>query len=197
MDEAGIYQSPRYVFSKNAIEAIRLKTFNHWPKQIKQTPKELAGAGFYYTGLNDSVVCFCCKMGAHSWEKKDDPWEQHAKYTENCSFLTLMKGQKYIDKVKAKFKLSQVSSTASSNISPPSPPASLELMTLSVNETCCERFEEKLRETRLCKMCCSNECNTVFIPCGHILSCVQCSFAVKLCPFCRQPIIDVIKAYFT
>lgn len=30
----------------------RLRTFNGWPENIKQTPEILASAGFYYDGIN-------------------------------------------------------------------------------------------------------------------------------------------------
>lgn len=195
-DEAGIHHSNTMIFSKYAIEAIRLKTFEHWPKQMVPRPKELAEAGFFYTGKGDAVICFCCKLGAKNWEKDDVPWEQHILHAvKNCSFLSLMKEKEYIDEVKAKFQSTQAQ--AAPKLSSPPSPTSIELPTVSPSETCCEKFEEKLRETRLCKMCYTNEINLVFIPCGHIFSCIQCYFAVKECPFCRQPINDVMKIYFT
>lgn len=108
-DEAGIYQyEPQpIIFTRFAIEAIRRRSYKNWSKQIEQTPQELSEAGFYYTGRDDSVVCFCCKMGFQQWEEYDVPWEQHVLHSEHCNFLTLMKGSKYIEEVKAKFQAAE------------------------------------------------------------------------------------------
>lgn len=103
-----------------------------------------------------------------------------------------MKGSKHIEEVKAKF---QAAEPATVPLQEPSPPSSSS--TEFSNEKFCEKFEEKLRDSKMCKMCCINEYNTVFIPCGHIISCIQCSFALNNCPLCRQPINEVMEVYFT
>ena len=46
----------------------RLKSFNNWPLQIKQTSQDMAQAGFIYTGSSDRVFCFECKVGLKRWE---------------------------------------------------------------------------------------------------------------------------------
>ncbi|XP_063383474.1 death-associated inhibitor of apoptosis 1-like [Cydia fagiglandana] len=44
-------------------KAARLRTFEDWPKSMKQKPEELAEAGFYYTGQSDKTMCFYCDGG--------------------------------------------------------------------------------------------------------------------------------------
>lgn len=61
-----------------AIEAKRLESYEDWPKFMKQKPKELSDAGFFYTGKSDRVKCFSCGGGLKDWEAGDEPWEQHA-----------------------------------------------------------------------------------------------------------------------
>lgn len=39
-----------------------------------------------------------------------------------------------------------------------------------------------------CKICMSEEVGVVFLPCGHLLTCVMCAPALSTCPLCRQPI---------
>lgn len=39
-----------------------------------------------------------------------------------------------------------------------------------------------------CKICMSEEVGVVFLPCGHLMSCVMCAPAISMCPLCRQPI---------
>ncbi|XP_014475723.1 PREDICTED: death-associated inhibitor of apoptosis 1-like isoform X2 [Dinoponera quadriceps] len=77
----------------------RLRTFEHWPTFLKQSPEELSLAGFYYTGEKDQVLCFHCGVGVKHWEPNDDPWEQHAMWYPNCYYLHEVKGSRYVGKV--------------------------------------------------------------------------------------------------
>ena len=38
----------------------RLCTFDTWPKQMNPKPEELTRAGFFYSGISDTVYCFHC-----------------------------------------------------------------------------------------------------------------------------------------
>ena len=68
-----------------------------WSERVNQKPLELAEAGFYYFSLmNDSVRCFCCEKIFYNWEHEDDPWELHASYSPNCSFVRDKKGDDFI-----------------------------------------------------------------------------------------------------
>ena len=40
----------RPVYQDQAVEATRLSTFRHWPRDSNQSPETLASAGFFYTG---------------------------------------------------------------------------------------------------------------------------------------------------
>ena len=68
----------------------RLKTYEHWPKQIKQSKQNLARAGFYYTGEGDKVTCFACKLSLITWEPTDDVWIEHQKWTTTCLYLKIV-----------------------------------------------------------------------------------------------------------
>lgn len=89
-------------YPEYAIEAARCRSFADWPRTMKQKPKELAEAGFFYTGIGDRVNCFSCGGGLKDWDENDDPWEQHAQWLSKCRYLNLMKGQAFIDAVIAK-----------------------------------------------------------------------------------------------
>lgn len=52
----------------------------------------------------------------------------------------------------------------------------------------------ELRELSLCKMCLDKEVAVVFLPCGHFISCSDCSYAFTLCPVCRMEIKGVVNA---
>jgi hypothetical protein len=95
-------QSPNH--PDYTLENTRLKSFYGWPKYMKQRPKKLAEAGFFYTGKGDQVKCFSCGGGLKDWEDDDIPWEQHALFYEKCAHLNLIKGDDYIKQVKHEFK---------------------------------------------------------------------------------------------
>ena len=56
--------------------------------------------------------------------------------------------------------------------------------------------EEKLRQLeglRRCKICCDNRLGVVFLPCGHLVSCVKCAKYLEKCPSCKEIIHTKIK----
>lgn len=53
----------------------------------------------------------------------------------------------------------------------------------------------QLKEQRVCKICLDKEACIVFIPCGHLVSCLQCSRVLRHCAVCRTKIQDKIRVY--
>jgi len=74
----------------------RLRTFREWPPALRQQPRDLAEAGFYYIGLSDQVKCFYCDGGLRNWQSEDEPWKEHARWFDKCVFVRLVKGDEYI-----------------------------------------------------------------------------------------------------
>jgi hypothetical protein len=81
----------------STIEA-RLRTFKDWPPALKQEPRQLADAGFYYIGLSDQTKCFYCEGGLRNWQPDDDPWTEHARWFTKCGYVRLIKGDEFIAK---------------------------------------------------------------------------------------------------
>lgn len=54
-----------------------------------------------------------------------------------------------------------------------------------------------LEDRRLCKVCMDHEIAVVFLDCGHVVCCDECSRKVIECPICRQPIKSRIRAFFS
>lgn len=69
----------------------RIATYENWPKEIIQSPKSLARCGFFYLQSEDKVACFSCGIMLHKWTPADDPWIEHAIYSNLCPFLLLNK----------------------------------------------------------------------------------------------------------
>ncbi|XP_038213958.1 baculoviral IAP repeat-containing protein 7-B [Zerene cesonia] len=59
-----------------------------------------------------------------------------------------------------------------------------------------EEENRQLKEARLCKVCMDNEVSMVFLPCGHLVSCAECSAALAACPLCRAGVKALVRAYF-
>ncbi len=81
----------------STIEA-RTRTFRDWPPALKQQPKDLAAAGFFYIGYSDQVKCFYCDGGLRNWQPEDDPWTEHSRWFAQCGFVRLVKGDEFIAK---------------------------------------------------------------------------------------------------
>eukprot|EP01094_Clydonella_sp_ATCC50884_P026341 TRINITY_DN7194_c0_g1_i2.p1 TRINITY_DN7194_c0_g1~~TRINITY_DN7194_c0_g1_i2.p1 ORF type:complete len:430 (+),score=68.16 TRINITY_DN7194_c0_g1_i2:142-1431(+) len=50
-------------------------------------------------------------------------------------------------------------------------------------------------EPELCVVCMDQGVNTVFLECGHLACCKECSEKVRKCPVCRQNIVRVLPVY--
>jgi hypothetical protein len=48
----------------------------------------------------------------------------------------------------------------------------------------------------LCVVCCSNQREVVFMPCGHVATCGICCIQIKNCTHCRNVVKSQIKIYF-
>lgn len=49
--------------------------------------KQMAAAGFYYTGKGDRTICYHCGGGLKDWEPDDDPWIEHGLWFSKCEHL--------------------------------------------------------------------------------------------------------------
>lgn len=195
-------------YPEYAIETARLRSFDDWPKTLKQKPKQLSDAGFFYTQKGDRVMCFSCGGGLRDWDENDEPWEQHALWFSKCEYLKLVKGQEYIDQVKAnqtKMEEEKSANASSSQESVTSGSSATSTTSTSaaaqVEQLLAEKEDphqdSKLCDSRLCKICYSSEYNTAFFPCGHVVACTKCASSVTKCPLCRKPFEKVMRVFFS
>ena len=95
-EKAGIIKHSGPANSKYSTPESRLRSFKDWPPALRQEPKQLAEAGFYYIGLSDQTKCFYCDGGLRNWQPEDDPWTEHARWFSKCGFVRLIKGDEFI-----------------------------------------------------------------------------------------------------
>lgn len=60
-----------------------------------------------------------------------------------------------------------------------------------------EEENRKLKDARLCKVCMDAEVGVVFLPCGHLVTCVQCAPGVTMCPLCRSQIKGFVRTFLS
>ena len=58
-----------------------------------------------------------------------------------------------------------------------------------------KRENEELKSMRICKVCMEKTVDVIFLPCGHLVCCVECSLQVKECPVCRGAIKATAKVF--
>ncbi|XP_062949997.1 baculoviral IAP repeat-containing protein 3 [Cynocephalus volans] len=68
-------------------ELYRMSTYSTFPTGVPISERSLARAGFYYTGVNDKVKCFCCGLMLDNWKKGDNPIVKHKKLYPSCRFV--------------------------------------------------------------------------------------------------------------
>ena len=102
LNHLGIYRFKSAMRRNYITPQQRMDSFRTWPNRSSSclTPKKMVEAGFFYVNLSDHVRCFHCGGGLRNWGENDQPWEEHARWYPHCRFVLLMKGQKFIDKVK-------------------------------------------------------------------------------------------------
>jgi len=52
-----------------------------------------------------------------------------------------------------------------------------------------------LEEGKKCKICKDAQIGIVFLPCGHLASCVECAKSAKYCPICKVAISQTVRVF--
>jgi hypothetical protein len=78
-----------------AKESRRRETFRAWTKP-KIDVEALIIAGMFYKGEEDKTECFYCGVPLKLWEIHDEPWIEHARFSQNCLFLHRCKGLAFV-----------------------------------------------------------------------------------------------------
>uniref|UniRef100_H3AWW5 NLR family apoptosis inhibitory protein n=1 Tax=Latimeria chalumnae TaxID=7897 RepID=H3AWW5_LATCH len=68
-------------------ELERLKTFKSLEQLSSWSPLEMASAGFYRTGLDSSIQCFCCGLVLCTMSHERSPLTTHQMQQPECNFI--------------------------------------------------------------------------------------------------------------
>ncbi|KAG8567042.1 hypothetical protein GDO81_013479 [Engystomops pustulosus] len=55
----------------------------------------------------------------------------------------------------------------------------------------------RLKEERMCKVCMDKDVSMVFVPCGHLVVCMDCAPNLRHCPICRATIRGRVRAFMS
>lgn len=76
----------------------RLNSFEKY-KVKTQDPRIFANEGFFYSQIEDLVVCFACKISLCQWGPKEDVAVQHALFSKKCPIVLHNYGEEFVEKV--------------------------------------------------------------------------------------------------
>jgi len=189
--------------SKNA----RLSTFDDWPASDVVQPSAMARAGLYYTGQSDRTRCAFCRGVLHCWQPGDDPADEHRRHFPYCPFVRQrdvgnvpLQRDASLDRHMSTLGVEDVRHFTSDESNATATAASASAATFSPPDDEKQMLMEenrRLHDAKTCKVCMDRDVNTVFLPCGHLVSCDQCAPKLRNCPVCRTYIRGTVKTFLS
>jgi E3 ubiquitin-protein ligase XIAP len=173
-DTNGIIAKTKPVYPNYTLVENRRSSFRDWSIGFKLTPKELSDGGFFYTGRSDCCICFQCGLGLRDWSPEDSVHVEHAKYSPHCSHLLLLKGSDFVNTVLQQNDNDKGCQTESTMDEQNNTPNHL-----------------------LCKICLTDELAIAALPCGHLMSCINCVASIEKCAICRQEIVSNVRIFLS
>jgi hypothetical protein len=157
----------------------RLATFKNWPK-LPQKPEELSQAGFRYTGLSDTVVCWSCNLELNQWTRGESPLMRHAIHSPKCEAI-----QDKIQEEGFEHQLTHYKSVIEQR------------KNKSENRLAATKPETKngRKNSPLCPICFDNILDVILFPCRHV-TCKRCLTQMKNCPMCQKNFTKYVYIYF-
>ncbi|XP_060831110.1 E3 ubiquitin-protein ligase XIAP-like [Bombus pascuorum] len=208
---------PRSVSKEANLEYLsyesRLDTFATWPNTCIKS-EELADAGFYSNGKNDTAVCHHCGIAIDNWSPGEDPWKRHAISSPGCCYIIKARGLEYIKNATGQDFYetpteAQIETTVGNHERSHDENETddntriinlcyiLYLNMLFTILAALEQENQELEDARSCKVCTVREATVVFLPCGHLATCQYCSPTFTKCIICREELKAAVRIVFS
>lgn len=183
----------------------RMKTFKTFTKKLNHEVQTFCKAGLFYIGERDRMMCFCCNQGLMDWEVDDDPWVEHARWSPLCSYILLSKGKRFVEEVGGEVNYSlrinleelnklftihrhlAVDSDTMRNLETSVESNTFPDFVEPVTIIRVKQQEPSIPDSVVCKICFKEKLEVLFMPCRHVIACIQCAVTLELCAICRQP----------
>ena len=137
----------------------RLATYTNWPVILPEKTL-MASAGFYFSKIDDRVLCFHCGEALSKWKPGDNPYVEHAYFYPHCLYIRTMLGELNMKKIE------QFPPTSDSS------------------------FRSSLYGSyqNYCAFCNKNRIDVVLFPCKHTKYCEDCiqNKKIRKCPSCNE-----------
>lgn len=205
------------------LEDVRLQTFLLWPKWAPKSlsKEDMAKFGLYFTGDNDSVKCFRCKMVLGGWKDGDRPLDRHRQVAPQCEFLAglavvdeddlVVDGEEdereneedEDDEDCVDGAIAEVRSISSSlqhdfehHLSLSDTASCISNGKETQNNKSQIKYEnEKLRKAMICRQCKTERIQTLFLPCRHLVTCEECADKMDFCIECHERILGTVRTF--
>ncbi|KAE9522042.1 hypothetical protein AGLY_017562 [Aphis glycines] len=212
--DVGVVRDPyeyKYEYQKEFVSLeSRVRSFEKYKNSNSQNVLTLSQSGLVYIGdgEEDQMVCFCCGHGLMWWEANDNPWVEHARWFPRCNYVRLCQGNNFVEFSNSIYRQTKFFENSGRALLDRSVPgysqgtttrsyafASTEFDKMGYDFVEVEGVGENTEsdETILCKICYKERLEVMFIPCGHITACIQCSVALETCSICRQHISVMMR----
>jgi hypothetical protein len=78
----------------------REATFSNasWPEN-SPSMDDLVRAGFFFSGIENTVTCFYCNGSLHKWGANDNPMIEHARWFPHCLYAKHLCGNQLYEKI--------------------------------------------------------------------------------------------------
>ncbi|KAH3728727.1 hypothetical protein DPMN_054688 [Dreissena polymorpha] len=174
----------------------RFESYANFPKgQENVSFITLAKNGFHYQGFGTVVVCFWCGFLFDDWKSDTPYWTLHRTVKPDCPFLSNANESDNVP-INAiytndgQYDVKKCEDEAHNKMREATETHYYDMETV-------KRMEEEnqlLNDILTCKICIDRKASIVFLPCGHVVSCVGCAHALRKCPMCRVRINGQVNA---
>ncbi len=167
-------------------EAVRIASFRAegftWPIKFIKV-EDLAREGFYCIRDRDMVQCVFCHLVIGEFVFGDVVRTEHEKYSPSCRFI---RGEQVGNQPKVRKAKSIVEAVRDESSEITNYKKQIQLLETRVSQ---------LSQLVKCKICLSEDMDTVLFPCCHMLSCVGCAKHFNQCPVCRLEICGRVRVF--
>jgi len=170
------YKGP--VYSSFVTLSSRIKSYSQdfWTRDLIEFYSK---SGFYFCSLTNKPICFYCGLRLENYGKHINPWLSHRFLASKCTYINL----NYTLEVSQTNTCTGYFRKLWSDIK-----------TLFQKERKDSTVVDYIRDIS-CKVCMENIAEYVFLPCGHLVTCLNCSTTQHICPICRVQIASILRIF--
>ncbi|PVD28435.1 hypothetical protein C0Q70_11022 [Pomacea canaliculata] len=74
----------------------RSQSFNDFQPVPGVSIEDFVQAGFFFTGVTDTVICYYCGLALRNWQTGDDPRIAHARLQPGCDYFRDQAGPEFV-----------------------------------------------------------------------------------------------------